>query len=220
MDNTSLDNSLSLTKSSIIDFFKDLVREKRSFKYNLKSTVTVRKWNNATNTNDYHPVYLRSKLIIVTNQRFYLNNTQEEIKHILEIWTIHTSGWIIDRVDNIAIEICNYEPLAAGSYFKLPEELNHSRKGLINIQNRDDNKCFKWCHVRLINPKKSHPERRTNEDKEIEASLEYSSITFPMDARHYDIVEKTFNINVNVFIYENHRVRTLKISKKPLISKN
>ena len=43
MDNTSLDNSLSLTKSSIIDFSKDLVREKRSFKYNLKSTVTVRK---------------------------------------------------------------------------------------------------------------------------------------------------------------------------------
>ena len=41
-----------------------------------------------------------------------------------------------------------------------------------------------------------------------------------MEGRHYDIVEKTFNINVNVFIYENHRVRTLKISKKPLISKN
>ena len=35
-----------------------------------------------------------------------------------------------------------------------------------------------------------------------------------MDARHYDIVEKIFNINVNVFIYENHRVPTLKISKK------
>ena len=35
-----------------------------------------------------------------------------------------------------------------------------------------------------------------------------------MDARHYDIVEKIFNINVNVFIYENHRVRTLKISLK------
>ena len=35
-----------------------------------------------------------------------------------------------------------------------------------------------------------------------------------MDARH-DIVEKTFNINVNVFIYENHRVRPLQISGKP-----
>ena len=30
MDKTSLDNSLSLTKSSIIDFFNDLVREKKA----------------------------------------------------------------------------------------------------------------------------------------------------------------------------------------------
>ena len=96
----------------------------------------------------------------------------QKIKHILEIWTNHGYGWIIDWVDNIAIEICNYEPVAASSYFKLPEELNHLRKGLINIQNRDDNKCFEWCQVRLLNPKKSHSERRTNEDKEIEASLD------------------------------------------------
>ena len=74
----------------------------------------------------------------------------QKIKHILEIWTNHGYGWIIDWVDNIAIEICNYEPVAASSYFKLPEELNHLRKGLINIQNRDDNKCFEWCHVRLL----------------------------------------------------------------------
>ena len=214
MDDTSWDNSLSLAKTSINDFFTDLLREKRSFKYNLKSKVTVRKWNITTNTDDYHPVYLRSRPIIVTNQRFYLNNVYEEIKHILEIWTSHGSGWIIDNVDNISIEISNHEPLAASSYIPLPKKLNNSMKGLINIQNYDDDKCFKWFHVRLNNPKKSHPERRTNKDKEIEASLDYTSITFPMDARHYDIVEKRFNINVNVFIYENKRVSPLRISNE------
>ena len=70
MDDTSWDNSLSLAKTSTNDFFTDLLREKRSFKYNLKSKLTVRKWNNTTNTDDYHPVYLRSRPIIVTNQRF------------------------------------------------------------------------------------------------------------------------------------------------------
>ena len=40
-----------------------------------------------------------------------------------------------------------------------------------------------------------------------------------MDAKHYDIAEKIFDINVNVFIYENHRVRPLQISKN-LIIKN
>ena len=38
---------------------------------------------------------------------------------------------------NINISNCN--PLPDSSYTKLPKELDHSRKGLINIQNIDDN---------------------------------------------------------------------------------
>ena len=53
------------------------------------------------------------------------------------------SGWIIDSVIDHTISILKYNPLARSSYIKLPKELNHSRKGLINIQNIDDNDCFK-----------------------------------------------------------------------------
>ena len=31
-------------------------------------------------------------------------------------------------------------------------------KGLINFKN-NDNKCFRWCHIRHLNPLKIHPER-------------------------------------------------------------
>ena len=48
---------------------------------------------------------------------------------------------------NIDVSRCN--PLSGNSYIKLPKELNQSRKGLINIQNIDDNKCLKWCLVRF-----------------------------------------------------------------------
>ena len=37
--------------------------------------------------------------------------------------------------------------MAGSKYIKLPNELRHSKKGLINIQN-DDNKFFLWCHIR------------------------------------------------------------------------
>ena len=37
-------------------------------------------------------------------------------------------------------------------------------KGLINIKNKDI-ECFKWCHVRFINPTNSHPERINKQDK-------------------------------------------------------
>ena len=50
------------------------------------------------------------------------------------------------------------EPLVGSSYIDLPIELKHPRKGLINIKNNDDQKCFLWCHVRHINPLKEHPE--------------------------------------------------------------
>ena len=44
----------------------------------------------------------------------------------------------------------NYNPLAANSFIKIPKELNHPRKGLINIQNIEDNECFKWRSARYL----------------------------------------------------------------------
>ena len=76
-----------------------------------------------------------------------------------------------------------------------------------------DNKCFKWCHIRFINPQDKHPERVKKQDKEIAKILDYRGIKFPMKARDYEIIEERFNINVNVFGYEN-RVFPLYVSKK------
>ena len=46
--------------------------------------------------------------------------------------------WIIDPF----IDDTKYNPLAGSSYMKLQKELNHRRKGLINIQHADDSECF------------------------------------------------------------------------------
>ena len=108
--------------------------------------------------------------------------------------------------------MATYDPLAGSSYFPLPPELSNSMKGLINLKNKD-NECFKWCHIRFINPTNSHPERINKKDKEIAKSLDYRGINFPMKARDYEIIEERFNINVNVFGYEN-RVFPLYVSKK------
>ena len=53
------------------------------------------------------------------------------------------SGWIIDSVTEHNISFSKYNPLVGRSYIKLPKELDHPRKGLINTQNIDDNECFK-----------------------------------------------------------------------------
>lgn len=40
------------------------------------------------------------------------------------------------------INISKYKHLSGSSCIKLLEELNYSAKGLINIQNSDNNECF------------------------------------------------------------------------------
>ena len=197
---------------SINDLFKDLLKEKRGFKYNLITTVTLKRCNNAINRYDIETKYIKTKAIAVTSQRFNLNSAYEELKHRLDIWTGLGSGWIIDKIEDINIDIANYDPLSGSSYISLPSELKHPMKGLINPKNKDI-ECFKWCHVRFINPQNKDADRIKKQDKKIAETLDYRGINFPMKARDYEIVEERFNINVNVFGYEN-RVFPLYVSKK------
>ena len=180
--------------------------------YNLEAVITLKRWNNATNTYDIATKHIKAKAITVINQRFNLNSAYEELKHRLDIWTGLGSGWIIDQIEDIQIDIGDYDPLAGSSYIQLPPELNNSMKGLINIKNKDD-ECFKWCQVKFINPTNNHPERIKKQDKEIAKTLDYRGINFPMKARDYESIEERCNINVNVFRYEN-RVFPLYFSKK------
>ena len=67
IDNKSLDDSLFLAKKSINDLFRDLLREKRGFKYNLVTIVTLKRWNNAINRYDIETIHIKTKAITVTN---------------------------------------------------------------------------------------------------------------------------------------------------------
>ena len=121
-------------------------------------------------------------------------------------------AWTIEHVVGLYINISNYEPLSESSYIPLPKVLNNSMKGLINLKNKD-HKCFMWCHVRLINPQNRNAERINKQDKKIAANLNYSDIVFPLDINDYEKIEDRFQMQVNVFGYEN-KVYPLYISKK------
>ena len=104
----------------------------------------------------------------------------EEVLNLLDIWVNEGSGRVIEKIEGLYINIANYEPLLGSSYIPLPKVLNDSMKGLINLKNKDD-KCFMWCHVRLINPQNRNAERINKQDKRIAANLNYSDIAFQLD---------------------------------------
>ena len=58
-----------------------------------------------------------------------------------------------------SISTSKYNPFTGSSYIKLPKELDHPRKELINNQNIDVNECCKWSLVRYLNPSNHHSVR-------------------------------------------------------------
>ena len=69
-------------------------------------------------------------------------------------------------------------------------ELRNSKKGLINMKNEDE-ECFRWCHIRHLNPQIKYPEKIKKEHKKMINELNYDGIDFPLSQKHYNKVEKT-----------------------------
>ena len=101
-----------------------------------------------------------------------------------------SSGWIIDSVIDQYFKVSKYNPLAGICHIKLPKELDHARKGLINIQNIYDNECFKWCLVRYLNPEDHNPRRIIKVYKDFAKRLDFKGIKFPVKIRDIYKIEK------------------------------
>ena len=100
------------------------------------------------------------------------------------------SGWIIDSVIDHTISISNNNPLARNNCVKLPKELDHPRKALIDIQNIDDNKCFKWCLVWYLNPADDNRRSITKAGKNFAKRPDFKDIKFPVKIRDIHKIEK------------------------------
>ena len=50
---------------------------------------------------------------------------------------------------------------------------------MINIQNIDNNECFRWCLVRYLYHADHHPARITNPDKNFAKERSFKDIKFP-----------------------------------------
>ena len=110
----------------------------------------------------------KAELIIIENE---IDDVFESIYAAIIISNMQKilrkgSGWIIDLVINHEISFSKTNPLAGTSYIRLPKELDHPRKELINIQSIDDNECFKWSIAKYLNLANHHPPIITKADKD------------------------------------------------------
>ena len=153
-------------------------------------------------------VILRKDITISDEYRYMLSEIFEKIANFQR----EGSGWRFRQVIHVEIHLNKYEPLSGSSYIPLPKTLQ-SKKAIINVQNKQDNQCFKWAIASAIYPVEINSNRLT---KYVDNSKKFNwdGINFPASLRDVDIFEKlnpTFT--VNVFGYEKE-VYPLRISNK------
>ena len=160
--------------------------------------------------------YFNSQPQTITNDtqiELALSLSKQVILNKIAVWISEGSGWTVQSVDNHYLNVVKYEPMKGSSYIKLPTELRNSAKGLINMKN-EDNECFRWCHIRHLNPQDKYPQRIKKSDKAFIENLNYSGIEFPVTTKQYNKIEKQNEININVFGYESKQKYPIYVSKE------
>ena len=125
--------------------------QNRSFKLQIVLTLTFYKIVDTTQVTN-PPVHFRSETLT-----FYphaprneidskLEVVLENLKHQLEEFQTHGSGWAIEQFHRITLECTDTDWFRTGSYIELPPELAKHPKCLTNIEN-NDHYCLLYCLV-------------------------------------------------------------------------
>ena len=220
LDNLNLLNHFTKTRPQTESHLEDLLKTMKGFNFIETLEVMFEKDTIDSKTGKcvsiYKIAFFNGKAKIVTevdDLEPELGMSRQEILNTIDKWVSEGSGWVIDRIANHYINVTLYKPLNGSSYIELPIELRNPKKGLINIKNKDA-ECFRWCHIRQLNPQEKGPQRIKKEDKKMINEMNYEGIEFPISQKHYNKVEKQSSIRINVFGDENGQPFPIHISKE------
>ncbi|XP_034244313.1 uncharacterized protein LOC117646980 [Thrips palmi] len=128
---------------------------------------------------------------------------------------VEGSKLLFERVDKIELRVAKYSPLKGSSFLPLPKWLRLPCKGLINIQNYADNRCFLWSCLAGVSLPKIHPER-VSHYKSRQKELNMKNIKYPVKVKDVDKFEKqNKGISVSVFgLEEDDTIVPLRVTPK------
>ena len=89
--------------------FGDLLDEAKGFKYQI--TVKIFLKNAMARKLNLFPVYFNSTTRTVTNQKFDLDKSIQEILHRTDSWINEESGRIVESIESQYINISTFRPL-------------------------------------------------------------------------------------------------------------
>ena len=142
-----------------------------------------------------------------------VDEIEEEIQKVEQA---EGSGWVFLEVENLTLHTDIWDPIKGSSYIDLPTELKN-KKAIINMKNKDNDKCFIWSVLRGLNPKDRDAEKIDKDLKSKENTLNMEGIDYPVNTKE-DIKrfeKQNPDISISILGYsKDERIYPLRISKK------
>ena len=203
---------LESNKRRVKRFLQKKLKESKAIKWYLTLQVKFVKINQSNNYIEAQP-YFRNRCVTSFHKSELNKQISSAFASLLNkfaLWIRDSSGWILEEVLRLDVNVGRFQPLKGKSYFKLPNHLKKKR-AVINIQNKDDF-CFLWCVLAALYPAKIHPERVSHYKKFLK-NLDISGISFPIQVNDVSKFERRNNVCINVYEYNKNDVFPLYISK-------
>ena len=158
--------------------------------------------------------YFASKPYTILSQHDIENAIEEGHQAIdaqMDKWTKEGSGWVVNRVLCLYVNIAKYQPLKGSSYIELPKYLQ-TKKAIVNVRN-NDNKCLEWALLSSLYPAHDNP-HRVSKYKDHEKELNFAGIEFPVTLKDIPNVEHQNNLSINVLAIPKALESTHSTSRK------
>ena len=119
----------------------------------------------------------------------------------IEEFETKDSGWSLQEILYLTININRLNPVRGSSYITLPLQIEN-KHACINVKNKY-NECFKWAVLLALYPQKDHT---YNVDlyKPFKDTLDFKGINFPVVPRTISKFEKQNNISINLYIFKKY----------------
>ena len=149
--NTSNTDFFEQTKETLVNFFKE------NTQHEIQMTLirVMQKIDPATGAilvEESVPFHSKQESVFSsTNLEDLIESMKAKVLESFSIFLRNVSGWALKTVEKLEITASKLSPLKGSSHFELPEKLRNS-KGVVNMNNKNDNECFKWAITRVFNP--------------------------------------------------------------------
>ena len=176
---------------------EELKALKGGLKFQLALKVDLEKAN-PDGSEEYTDPVLRHKQEAVLQKseiKAALHQAFPRVQETLEKWTQRGSGWAVDQVHTLWLDIARYQPLRGGSYIPLPAAVKN-KKAVVNVKNKDDH-CLRWALRAALFQVAKDPQRPTKYPTE--DGLDFTGIDAPTPISQIPKVEWQNDLAINVF---------------------